>query len=114
MARCPAITRAGRPCKGLVGAGCDYCPAHDPARSEARQRAASKAARSKPNKELAALKDQLAKLAEDTLAGRVDRGVAAVVGQIANVRLRLIETERRLKETEELEERLRELEEMAL
>jgi len=46
MAECAAITRNGHPCKGLVRPGSDHCPAHDPARADARRRAASKAVRS--------------------------------------------------------------------
>lgn len=112
MAGCSAIKPSGERCRGIAKAGSDWCPAHDPARSDARRRAASKAARSKPSAEIKGLKDQLATLYEDTLAGRVDKGVAAVLAQIANARTRLLETERRLKEQEELEQRIEQLEEM--
>jgi hypothetical protein len=37
----------GERCKGIAAAVSDYCPTHDPARAEARKRAASKAARSR-------------------------------------------------------------------
>jgi hypothetical protein len=42
----------------------------------------------------------------------VERGVAAVVNQIINTRARLIELERKIKETEELEARLEALEDV--
>jgi len=42
----------------------------------------------------------------------VDKGVGAVVNQILNTRARLIELERKVKETEELEERLTALEQV--
>jgi len=71
---------------------------------------ASKAGRSKPNREVADLKRQLEDLAEGVLEGRVDRGDAAVVNQILNTRSRLIELERKIKESEEFEARLAELE----
>jgi hypothetical protein len=45
------------------------------------------------------------------LEGRRDKGVAAVVNQILNTRVRLIELERKVKETEELEHRIEALEE---
>ena len=48
MRGCPAIKANGERCKGIVGAGSHYCPAHDPAREGARRRAASKAAGNKP------------------------------------------------------------------
>jgi hypothetical protein len=40
MARCPAITRSGSPCKGIVSEGAAYCPAHDPEQAERRKRTA--------------------------------------------------------------------------
>jgi len=61
-------------------------------------------------KELRGLKKQLEDLAEEVLEGRRDKGVAVVVNQILNTRARLIELERKLKETEELEERIEALE----
>jgi predicted component of type VI protein secretion system len=44
------------------------------------------------------------------LSGGVDRGSAVAVNQILNTRARLIEIERKVKETEELEERIEQLE----
>jgi hypothetical protein len=49
------------------------------------------------------LDKQLQALATDALEGTVERGVAAVVNQIINTRIRLIEQERKIKELEELE-----------
>jgi len=61
-------------------------------------------------KELRGLKKQLEDLFGEVLEGRRDKGVAVVVNQILNTRARLIELERKLKETEELEERIEALE----
>jgi hypothetical protein len=108
--KCAAITGKGQPCKGLVRPGNDYCPAHDPNRQEARRRAASKAGSSKPGTEVAELKEQLSDLYTGVLTGMVDSKIGAVAAQIAGARIRLLETERRIKETEELEERLERLE----
>jgi hypothetical protein len=108
--KCPAITRGGEPCRGLVRPGNDYCPAHDPARSEDRRRAASKAGRAKPTKELASIKGRLSSLADDVLEGKVERGDGAVVSQILNVYLRAVAVEMKVKEQQELEERLEQLE----
>jgi hypothetical protein len=44
------------------------------------------------------------------LAGRVERGLAAVVNQIHNSRAKLIELERKIKEADEFEARLEALE----
>jgi hypothetical protein len=65
MAKCHTIARSGQPCRGLVRAGNDYCPAHDPRRQEARSRASSKAGKSKPGRELADVKRRLSALADD-------------------------------------------------
>ena len=66
--------------------------------------------RMKASGEIADLKKQLANVVADVLSGKVERGTAAVVNQIINTRARLLEVERRIKETEELEARLEALE----
>ena len=111
MAKCAAFTAKGRPCQGLVRPDSDYCPAHDPARADARRRAASKAARSKPGAEVRDLKDRLGTLADEVLAGKVEPKAAAVVTQIIGACARLMEFERKVREQEEFEARLAALEE---
>ena len=71
---------------------------------------ASKAARSKPSRELVGVKAQLQDLTQDVLAGDLETGRAAVANQLINTRLRAIELERKIRETEGLEERLEALE----
>jgi hypothetical protein len=78
-----------------------------------RRRMASRAARSKPSKEIATIKGELATLYADAVAGRVDKGSAAVGAQIQNVRLRCLEVERRWRELDELEQRIEALEQKA-
>jgi hypothetical protein len=107
---CPAIKPNGERCRGIVGAGSDYCPAHDPARKDARRRAASKAGRSKPDAGIKGVKDQLQELADRVLSGELERADAAVVSQILNVKLRALELERKWRELGELEDRLRAIE----
>ena len=111
MPRCPATKPNGEQCERIVGASQSYCYAHDPRRREQRRRAASKAGRSKPSRELSDLKQQLEDLAADVLAGRIDRGDATVVNQILNTRLRLAEVERKVQETETLVKQVERLEE---
>ena len=113
MTKCAAFTGKGRPCKGLVRPGNDYCPAHDPVRADARRRSASKAARSKPGAEVRDLKDRLGTLADDVLARRVEPKTAAVATQIVGAYTRLLEFERKVREQEEFESRLVALEERA-
>ena len=110
MRVCPAIKPNGERCKGIVGAGSDYCPAHDPAREGARRRAASKAAKSKPDAEVRGVKDQLQALADRVLSGELARADAAVVSQVLNVKLRALELERKWRELGEIEDRLEALE----
>ena len=111
MTKCAAFTGKGRPCKGLVRAGSDYCPAHDPTRADARRRSASKAARSKPGAEVRDLKERLGTLADDVLAERIEPKAAAVLTQIVGAHARLLEFERKVREQEDFEARLVALEE---
>lgn len=110
MARCAGSKPDGTPCERIVGASHGYCYSHDPAREEERRRNASKAGKGGGGAEIRTLKKQLEELAEDVLSGEVERGDAVAVNQILNTRARLIELERKIKETEELEERLESLE----
>jgi hypothetical protein len=112
MPQCLGIKRDGGRCTVVVGPVQSHCYQHDPKRAEDRRRNASKAGRSKGSPKLARLDRQLEDLASDALEGKVERGVAAVVNQIINARVRLIEVERKIKEQEELEERLAALEEV--
>jgi len=72
---------------------------------------ASKAGKSKPDRELAGIKQRLSDLADDVLEGRQNRGVAAVASQILNVYLRAVSVELKAREQLELIERLEALEE---
>jgi hypothetical protein len=108
--QCTAVKRNGERCT-LPGVGQHgLCWAHDPKNAEKRRKGASRGGKSKSSTEIRDLKRQLEDLVEDVLKGRVDRGDGAVVNQIINTRARLIELERKLRETEEIERRLEELE----
>jgi hypothetical protein len=106
MARCSANKPDGSPCERIVSASQKYCFAHDPANADRRSRSASKAARSKPNRELAALKDQLRQIADGVVSGAVEPKRGAVAVQALSALTRAIEQERKIKELEEFEERL--------
>jgi septal ring factor EnvC (AmiA/AmiB activator) len=112
VSQCDGIKRDGGRCTVVVGPGQSHCYQHDPKRAEDRRRNASKGGRSKGNQRIARLDKQLEDLAADTLAGKVERSAAAVVNQIINTRVRLLEVERKIKETEELEARLEALEDV--
>jgi hypothetical protein len=108
--RCSGITREGTRCGRSADGPNGLCWLHDPGRSEDRRRAASRAGRSRPSRELVGVKAQLEDLTRDVLTGDLETGRAAVANQLINTRLRAIELERKIKETDELEARLEALE----
>ncbi len=108
--QCSGVKREGGRCTVTVEPPNEYCWWHDPANAERRKRAAAKGGKSKPNRELAAIKDRLSSLADDVLEGRVDRGDAAVVSQVLNVYLRAVSVELKAKEQQEILERMEDLE----
>jgi hypothetical protein len=113
--RCAGIKRDGGRCTVIVPSPQTHCYQHDPERAEERRRNASRGGRSKGRRgvgEIPDLKNQLEDLAADVLDGKVPTGVGAVVNQIINTRLRAIEQERKIRETEELAQRLEALEEV--
>jgi hypothetical protein len=110
MAVCRSTKANGEPCTLSATGPHGFCWAHDPANREKRRQMASRAARSKPSKEIATIKTELATLYADAVAGRVDKGSAAVGAQIQNVRLRCLDVERRWRELDELESRIEALE----
>jgi hypothetical protein len=59
---------------------------------------------------MGAIKTLLEDLTEQVLAGALPTGPAAVANQLINTRLRAVEAERKIKETDELEARIEALE----
>jgi hypothetical protein len=110
VSKCASIAASGRPCKGLVRPGNDYCTAHDPSRSEQRKRAASKAGSSKAGSEIHGVKRQLKELVDGVIEGTYDKSRASVAFQGLGILCRVIELERKVKETDELAARLEALE----
>jgi LPS O-antigen subunit length determinant protein (WzzB/FepE family) len=85
---------------------------HDPTNAERRRRGQSRGGRSKPGREVVAIRARLSDLADDVLAGRVDRADAAVAGQLLGTVIRAIGTEMKVRETEELARELQEVREI--
>ena len=108
--RCAGIKRDNTACTATVEPPQRFCWWHDPANADKRRRAASKAGKAKPSRELASIKARLSDLADDVLAGEVDRAVAAVASQVLNVYLRAVSVELKIREQQEITERLEELE----
>jgi hypothetical protein len=110
MPRCAGIKRDGGRCATVVKPPHTHCYQHDPDRADERRRNASRAARSRPSREIVGVKAQLEELTLDVLAGELETGRAAVANQLINTRLRAIEQERKNRETEDLEARIEALE----
>jgi hypothetical protein len=111
VVRCAATKRDGAPCTATVEPPQEYCWWHNPANADKRRRAASKAGKARPSRELASIKTRLSDLADDVLADKVDKGVAAVASQVLNVYLRAVSVELKAREQLGLIERLESLEE---
>ena len=119
MAKCTATKASGQGCNGEALPGAKWCWSHDPAHAQERRRNAAKGGRrggkNRPgtSPELTEVKALLKVLVSGVLVGKVDRADAAVVNQLLNTRLRAVEVERKLLETQELEARLEALEELS-
>jgi hypothetical protein len=115
MNRCLGTKRDNSPCTVSVEPPKTFCWWHDPTNAAVRKQAAARggkrAGRGRPQVELANIKQRLSDLADDVLAGEVDKGVAAVASQVLNVYLRAVSVELKAREQLELVERLTTLEE---
>jgi hypothetical protein len=114
LARCAAIKPNGERCKVEAIPDAEWCWSHHPDYEEARRRRASRGGkrggRGRPQAELANMKERLSDLADDVLEGKVDKGAAAVAGQLLNTYLRAVSVELKAREQLELIERLEALE----
>ncbi len=109
--RCAGTKRDNSPCTATVEPPQRFCWWHDPANADKRRRAASKAGKSRPSRELSDIKRRLSALADDVLASTVNRSAAAVAGQLLNTYLRAVSVELKAREQLEITERLEALEE---
>ena len=109
MGICSATKRDGEPCTLPAVGAHGLCWAHAPENAEKRRRAASRAARSKGNREVMTLKEEIKALIADVKAGDLDRNDAAVMVQAYRALKDFIELERRVKETDDLAAEVEEL-----
>jgi hypothetical protein len=112
--RCAAITSAGARCKLDATSG-SYCWSHAPENAEERRRRGRRGGKARGAGELSEIKRLLSELTERVLKAEgvepLETGPAAVANQLINTRLRAIEVERKVKETEELAREIEELRE---
>jgi hypothetical protein len=116
LTKCAGITQAGTACKGIPIDGSQWCYVHHPDHAEERRRHGAKGGkrggRGRPSVELARLQARFEDLAEKVLAGEVERGVGAVVGQLLNGARACVRDGLAAREQEELLGRLEALEEV--
>ena len=110
---CPGIKRSGGRCTVGVRPGETWCYNHDPARTEERKRAASRAGRSAGGREVRDLKRRISDVVDAVLEGSQDRGRAAVAIQGFNALRGTLELERKVRELDEIAGRLEALERAA-
>jgi hypothetical protein len=110
MPRCAGTKRDGGRCTTIVKPPQTHCYQHDPARAGERSRNASKAARTKPSREIGDLKKRIGEVVEAVLDGTQDRGRAAVAIQGFNSLRGVLELERKVRELDDLEARIEQLE----
>ena len=110
MAVCTGIKRDGGRCTLPAAASSGLCWLHRPDRADERRRAASKAGRSRPSREIAQIKAALDDLYAAVESGQISPSVGAILNQITNTRLRSLEAERKVRQSEDMEARLEALE----
>jgi hypothetical protein len=108
--QCRATKRDGSPCTLPSNGSSGLCWAHDPKNAERRRRGQSRGGRTKPIRELVEAKAAILTTIEDVRTGALNKSVGAVMFQGYGTLIRVIEQERKAKETEDLEARIEALE----
>ena len=117
MGTCSGTKADGTKCEARAMKSSAWCFNHSPDHSEQRRRNASKGGRAggrgRPGagEEVLWLRQTLKDVVEGMLTGEMDRSRAAVAVQALNSLRGLLETEHRIKESQEYEERIAVLEE---
>ncbi len=109
MSACAGIKRDGGRCTLSAQASSGMCWLHDPSRAAERHRHASKAARSKGNREVAELKAEIKAVIAGVRGGDLGRADAAVMIQGYRALKDFIALEREVKEQDELAAEIEEL-----
>jgi hypothetical protein len=110
MARCTYIKVGRERCRGVAVRGSDLCAAHHPDYRERRRSGARRGGKARGTSEMASVKAEIKRVIEDVLDSRIERGVGTAAFMGFNALLKAIETERRIREQDELEERIAALE----
>src|SRR5215217_1312843 len=114
MRTCSGIRADGGRCGAQAMRDSSFCINHDPTRVEENRRRGSKGGkrggRGRPSAELKRLQYRLEELAEKVLDGEIERGDAAIAGQLLGGARACIRDGMAAREQEELIERLEKLE----
>jgi hypothetical protein len=112
---CSGNRADGGRCKAQAISGSEWCFNHHPEYEQARRRRASKGGkrggRGRSSAELARMQARFEELAEQVLAGEIERSVGAVAGQLLNGARACVRDAIAAREQEELVARLQALEE---
>ena len=111
-ALCPATKRNGEPCSLLATDADGLCWAHSPRHADKRKEIAAKGGRSRVGGELVGVKAEIRDVIEAVRSEMLERSTGAVIFQGYNTLLKAVDTERRIRETEELTREIGELREM--
>src|SRR3712207_6265265 len=113
MRKCAAITASGTACKGIPIEGSSYCYVHSPETAEERKaygrKGGKRGGRGRPSAEIHAAKGEIRRVIDAIEAGDIETKVGTAMFQGWNLILRALDTERNIRETEELAEQVREL-----
>ena len=114
MRTCSGIRADGGRCRAQAMRDSEYCINHDPTRAEENRKRGSKGGkrggRGRASAELKRLQHRFEELANKVLAGEIERGSAAIAGQLLGGASACIRDGMAAKEQEELVERLEALE----
>jgi hypothetical protein len=114
MRTCSGIRADGGRCQAQAMRDSEYCINHDPTRAEENRKRGSKGGkrggRGRASAELKRLQHRFEELADQVLAGEIERGSAAIAGQLLGGARACIRDGMAAKEQEELIERLERLE----
>jgi hypothetical protein len=106
MDACTAIKGNGERCRGIPIHGTQWCVAHHPqydaARKQGGVKGGKRGGRGRPSTEIHMAKSEIRRVIDAIEAGDIETRKAAVMFQGWNLILRALETERNIKETEEL------------
>jgi hypothetical protein len=114
MAQCSGIRRDGGRCGAQAIQDSSWCFNHHPAYEQQRQaakvRGGRRGGRGRPQNEIARISARIEELAEDVVAGRLEKGRGAVGGQLLNYVLNGLRIGLQAREQEQLEERIEQIE----